>query len=147
MDAQLLADNNDLHTPAGHIAVGWLVVEDLFTVLALVLLPAFFSNSETPLWQTTSAGMANSTEVIRQARDLNPDIRVMARAGYLRDVSTLHEAGADTIYSAEGEVALAFIEDIMERLGATAEQIDRERARAHEELFGRPGRGRRLQFK
>src|SRR4029453_4300568 len=28
-----------LHTPAGHIAVGWLVVEDLFTVLVLVLLP------------------------------------------------------------------------------------------------------------
>jgi CPA2 family monovalent cation:H+ antiporter-2 len=88
----------------------------------------------------TSAGMANSTEVIRQARELNPRIRVLARAGYLRDVSTLHDAGADTIYSAEGEVALAFVEDIMDRLGATAEQIDRERARAHEELFGRPKR-------
>ena len=37
---RVLADNNDLHTPTGHIAVGWLVVEDLFTVLALVLLPA-----------------------------------------------------------------------------------------------------------
>src|SRR5262249_34929788 len=30
----------DLHTPAGHIAVGWLVVEDLLTVAVLVLLPA-----------------------------------------------------------------------------------------------------------
>ena len=39
---RVLADNNDLHTPAGHIAVGWLVVEDLFTVLVLVLLPALF---------------------------------------------------------------------------------------------------------
>jgi CPA2 family monovalent cation:H+ antiporter-2 len=39
---RVLADNNDLHTPAGHIAVGWLVVEDLFTVLVLVLLPATF---------------------------------------------------------------------------------------------------------
>ena len=39
---RVLADNNDLHTPAGHIAVGWLVVEDLFTVVALVLLPALF---------------------------------------------------------------------------------------------------------
>ena len=36
---RVLADNNDLHTPVGHIAVGWLVVEDLFTVLVLVLLP------------------------------------------------------------------------------------------------------------
>ena len=33
---RVLADNNDLHTPTGHIAVGWLVVEDMFTVLVLV---------------------------------------------------------------------------------------------------------------
>ena len=39
---RVLADNDDLHTPAGHIAVGWLVVEDLFTVVVLVLLPALF---------------------------------------------------------------------------------------------------------
>ena len=36
---RVLADNRDLHTRTGHIAVGWLVVEDLFTVLVLVLLP------------------------------------------------------------------------------------------------------------
>ena len=37
---------------AGHIAVGWLVVEDVLTVLALVLLPALFGNerSDQPLW-------------------------------------------------------------------------------------------------
>ena len=40
---RVLADNGDLHTRAGHIAVGWLVVEDLFTVLVLVLLPALFA--------------------------------------------------------------------------------------------------------
>ncbi len=84
----------------------------------------------------TSAGMANSTEVIRAARDLNPHIRVLARAVYLRDLPALEAAGAHTVYSGEGEVALAFIEDILERLGATAEQIDRERARAHKELSG-----------
>src|SRR4051794_357920 len=39
---RVLADHNDLHTPTGHIAVGWLVVEDLFTVVVLVLLPAVF---------------------------------------------------------------------------------------------------------
>lgn len=37
---RVLADNNDLHTPGGHVALGWLVVEDLFTILVLVLLPA-----------------------------------------------------------------------------------------------------------
>ena len=39
---RILADNRDLHTATGHIAVGWLVVEDLFTVVALVVLPAVF---------------------------------------------------------------------------------------------------------
>jgi CPA2 family monovalent cation:H+ antiporter-2 len=83
-----------------------------------------------------SAGMANSAEVIRAARELNPHIRVLARAPYLRDVASLREAGANTVYSGEGEVALAFIEEILDSLGATPEQIDRERARAHRELFG-----------
>ena len=81
-----------------------------------------------------SAGMANATEVIRSARAINPRIRVLARTSYLRDVSPLRDAGADSVYAGEGEVALAFIEDILARLGATAEQIDRERARAHKEL-------------
>jgi CPA2 family monovalent cation:H+ antiporter-2 len=83
----------------------------------------------------TSAGMAHSAEVIRAARELNPAIRVLARATYLRDLPPLKTAGADSAYSGEGEVALAFIEDMLESLGATAEQIDRGRERAHEELF------------
>jgi K+:H+ antiporter len=82
-----------------------------------------------------SAGMANSAEVIRAARALNSRVRVLARAPYLRDVSTLREAGANSVYSGEGEVALAFIEDILNSLGATPEQIDRERARAHRDLI------------
>src|SRR5688572_30142094 len=42
---RVLSDNNDLHTQAGHIAIGWLVVEDLFTVVALVLIPALFGST------------------------------------------------------------------------------------------------------
>jgi CPA2 family monovalent cation:H+ antiporter-2 len=36
----MLMDNDVLHTAQGHIAVGWLIVEDIFTVLVLVALPA-----------------------------------------------------------------------------------------------------------
>ncbi|HTV19544.1 MAG TPA: cation:proton antiporter [Polyangiaceae bacterium] len=36
---RVLSDNGLLHTAGGHVAVGWLIVEDLFTVLVLVLLP------------------------------------------------------------------------------------------------------------
>jgi CPA2 family monovalent cation:H+ antiporter-2 len=84
----------------------------------------------------TSAEMAQAAEVIRTARRLNPSIRVLARTQYLADLAAVHTAGASRAYSGEGEVALAFIEDIMETLGATAEQIDRERDRAHRELAG-----------
>jgi CPA2 family monovalent cation:H+ antiporter-2 len=83
-----------------------------------------------------SAGMANATEVIRAAREINPKVRVLARASYLREVPGLKGAGADAVYSGEGEVALAFVEDILEALGATPEQIERERDRAHRELSG-----------
>ena len=37
---RVLTDNNVLNTHAGHTAVGWLIVEDIFTVVVLVLLPA-----------------------------------------------------------------------------------------------------------
>ncbi len=40
---RVLSDNNALHTKTGHVALGWLVVEDLFTILLLVLLPVAFS--------------------------------------------------------------------------------------------------------
>jgi CPA2 family monovalent cation:H+ antiporter-2 len=36
---RVLADNNLLTKPEGHIAVGWLIVEDILTVIALLLLP------------------------------------------------------------------------------------------------------------
>lgn len=39
---RILSDNHHLHTPTGHIAIGWLVVEDLLTVFVLVLIPAIF---------------------------------------------------------------------------------------------------------
>ena len=74
--------------------------------------------------------------MIRTARELNPGIRVLARAAYLRDLPALRKAGADVVFTGEGEVALALTEAILHRLGATPEQIDRERDRAHNELFG-----------
>jgi CPA2 family monovalent cation:H+ antiporter-2 len=62
---RVLADNNDLHTQAGHIAVGWLVVEDLFTVIALVLLPALFGPATgAPLWQTLALTAIKVTALV-----------------------------------------------------------------------------------
>lgn len=42
---RVLTDNRALDTPAGHVAVGWLIVEDLLTVMVLVLIPALGAGS------------------------------------------------------------------------------------------------------
>ncbi len=43
---RVLSDNKMLQTPAGHTSLGWLVVEDIFTIALLVLLPAIFGEGE-----------------------------------------------------------------------------------------------------
>jgi len=87
----------------------------------------------------TSADIAHTEDVIKEARGQNPRLQVMARTTHLRERDQLKAAGADLVFSGEGEVALAFTESILFRLGATAEQIDRERGRVHVELFGNRG--------
>src|SRR5688572_14248820 len=37
---RVLTDNRALDTTAGHVAIGWLIVEDVLTVIVLVLIPA-----------------------------------------------------------------------------------------------------------
>jgi monovalent cation:H+ antiporter-2, CPA2 family len=37
--ARMLTDHHQLSTPAGQLAMGWLVVEDIFTVVVLIVLP------------------------------------------------------------------------------------------------------------
>lgn len=84
----------------------------------------------------SSSGMRGSEESIRLARELQPEIRVFARASYLREVPDLKKAGADVVFAGEGEVALTMTEFLLRQLGATPEQIDRERDRIRSELFG-----------
>lgn len=53
---RVLTDNRLLDTTHGHVAVGWLIVEDIFTVIVLVLIPALgepapgVAASTTPVW-------------------------------------------------------------------------------------------------
>jgi CPA2 family monovalent cation:H+ antiporter-2 len=83
-----------------------------------------------------STDISQSPEILRMARELNPSIRALARTAYLRQRKELEQAGAHAVFAGEGEVALALTEAILSRLGATAEQMDRERNRVRTELFG-----------
>ena len=70
------------------------------------------------------------------ARGLNLAIRILARAAYVHESLALRQAGAEYVFTGEGEVALAMTEAILRSLGATPEQIDRERERVHRALVG-----------
>ncbi|HEV8003728.1 MAG TPA: cation:proton antiporter [Planctomycetaceae bacterium] len=91
-----------------------------------------------------AANLVGSAEVIRLARELNPGIRVFARTNFLREMADLKKSGADVTFADEGEVALSMIEVLLRQLGATGEQLDRERDRIRQELFGGPLSAERL---
>lgn len=53
-----LETHNLLSTPAGHVAIGWLIVEDILTVVVLVVLPALATKGGAAL---TATGLAVAT--------------------------------------------------------------------------------------
>ena len=82
-----------------------------------------------------SGADTGSPDVIKGARQINPTVHIFVRGNYLRDVPQLRSAGAEEVFAGEGEVAMAMTEAVLRRLGATPDQIDRERARVRSELF------------
>jgi CPA2 family monovalent cation:H+ antiporter-2 len=84
----------------------------------------------------SASGLSGTEEVIRVAKEINPEVRILVRSAYLRERPALRKAGADAVFAGEGEVALAMTEAILTALGASPEQIDRERARLRADLIG-----------
>jgi K+:H+ antiporter len=82
----------------------------------------------------SGVGLPDVEESLRIAREQNPGLQILARATHLREVPALRAAGANVVVSGEGEVAIAFTAAILRRLGATPEQIDRERERVEREI-------------
>ncbi|MGE5571254.1 MAG: cation:proton antiporter [Rhodospirillales bacterium] len=83
----------------------------------------------------SAPGTSESYEIIRVAREINPRIQVLARSQFLSQTSALREAGADLAFSGEAEVAMAMVDAILQRVGATPEQMDKERERTRTELY------------
>ena len=82
----------------------------------------------------------DSREIVRAAREIKPGLPILARVTYLAEAEALRALGVDEVFSSEGEIALAMTGSVLERLGASAEQIDVERDRVRRELFGGGGR-------
>jgi CPA2 family monovalent cation:H+ antiporter-2 len=68
---RVLTDNRVLDTTAGHVAVGWLIVEDVLTVIVLVLIPALGASGgggaeahAQPLWFTLLVALAKLAALV-----------------------------------------------------------------------------------
>ncbi len=83
----------------------------------------------------SAPGIATAADIIRHARELNPDILILAHAGYLKELHTLHLAGVNHVFSGEAEVAFAMTSSILRELGATPDQIDRENDQLRNDLL------------
>jgi CPA2 family monovalent cation:H+ antiporter-2 len=82
-----------------------------------------------------SSSSVPASSVVQASRELNPTVRILTRATYLAESTPLRNVGADAVFSSEGEVALSMADFLLEQLGATDEQIDRERDRVRKDLF------------
>lgn len=83
---------------------------------------------------TTAAAPAH--DIADAARQLNPDIAVMAYTTYIRNARLLRSQGAETVFSGEEEVALSMASFTLRSLGATEEQVARERQANRARLAG-----------
>jgi predicted Kef-type K+ transport protein len=93
-----------LTTHEGHVAVGWLIVQDLFAVLALVLLPVLASDRA-----GTAAAVSEQMRVCIAARQVNPRISIIGIASNAAERAWLEEFGAVLVYDALGEVSEALL--------------------------------------
>lgn len=83
-----------------------------------------------------SSSSVPASAVVQASRELNPTVRILTRAAYLAQSASLRNAGDAAVFSSEGEIALSMADFLMEQLGPTNEQIDRERGRVRQDFFG-----------
>jgi monovalent cation:H+ antiporter-2, CPA2 family len=88
-----------------------------------------------------SADIEDAAEIIRQARMLNPDLRVLARCAHVRDAAALHKAGAVMVAAGEAEVGVALAEAVTAEDGMKCDEAARQRTIIRRSLYGTPKTG------
>ncbi len=85
-----------------------------------------------------SSAAAPSQEIVAMARSLNKDIRIMANTTYIRVARAMQKEGqgSDRVFAGEAEVALGMMTELLRGLGATEEQVQRERHDTRMRLIG-----------
>jgi CPA2 family monovalent cation:H+ antiporter-2 len=89
-----------------------------------------------------SVELDEAAELIRQARAVNPELRILARCAHLRDVPALRRAGATVVAAAEAEVAVALAEVLATDVESESEVAARRetmRRRLYDASYSGPG--------
>jgi len=75
----------------------------------------------------TASELSGAVELVQAARDANPKVYIVARTVRLETKKSLLDAGANRVFSAEGEMALSITECLLQTLGATQDQLEANR--------------------
>ncbi len=87
----------------------------------------------------SAPGIPAVADIIRQARAMNPEIRILVNTSYLSEYPVLETAGADEVFSGEAEVASAMCASVLRRLGAAPDEIRKAGDRVRKNLSGVAG--------
>jgi monovalent cation:H+ antiporter-2, CPA2 family len=117
-------------------AIEALPMRDAFAVLFFVSVGMLFNPlnfikvaglAKTKNLILTASELSGAVELIQAARDVNPKVYIVARTTRLGTKKSLLAAGADRVFSAEGEMALSITECLLQTLGATRDQLEANR--------------------
>lgn len=85
-----------------------------------------------------SADVEDAAEIIRQARLLNPNLRVLVRCAHLRDAPALRRAGATVVAAGEAEVGVALAEAVTAADGLDHGAVTEQREAIRRSLYDTP---------
>lgn len=85
-----------------------------------------------------SADVEDAAEIIRQARLLNPTLRILVRCADLRAARVLRRAGATFVAAGEAEVGVALAEAVSITSGTSHDAAAEQRSEIRRHLYGPP---------
>ncbi|MBP7737933.1 MAG: cation:proton antiporter [Spirochaetes bacterium] len=85
-----------------------------------------------------TADVEDAAEIVRQARSLNRDLRILVRCAHLRDAAAIRLAGATVVAAGEVEVAVALAEAVAGDEGADHESMEIRRNSIRRHLYDKP---------
>jgi len=82
-----------------------------------------------------STDIEDAADVIKQALELNPNLRVLARCARLRDAAALRAAGADFVAAGEAEVGVALTDAVVSPGDSNGEDALSRRSAIRRQLY------------